>query len=197
MVGSLLLLTLTLDANAASTPAKPPPPPAAQPCPPPPDESKLKLKKRGRNQQHGVALTLSGALAGRLVVEGTGEVNLPGQSSLALILGAGGELDWGQPLLDTTIVQGGLQYRYTLKGDFDTGLWLGAEGLAMVRPLQLGIPYDIGISPLLGFKYTAPFGLVADLSAGPGLVITNYGPPRPTATLNVQVGWAFGKAPKR
>lgn len=199
MFVSGLLLSLSLgsvDAYAASAKPSPPPPPAAQPCPPPPDDSHLKLKKRGRGQQHGVALSLSGALAGRLVIEGTGEINLPGQSAVAVILGAGGEYAWGEPLWKSAIAQAGLQYRYTVKGDFDTGLYVGVEGLASLRPVQVGMPLDVGISPMLGFKYTAPFGLLADVSVGPSLVLSSYRPPRPSAALNVQVGWAFGKAPR-
>lgn len=199
MFGSALLLLLRFgsdDALAASAKPAPPSPPVAQPCPPPPDDSHLKLKKRGRGQQHGVALSLSGALAGRLVIEGTGEINLPGQSAVAIILGAGGEYAWGEPLWKSAIVQGGLQYRYTVKGDFDTGLYVGVEGLASLRPVQVGMPLDVGISPMLGFKYTAPFGLVADIGAGPSLMVTNYGPVRPSGMFNLQLGWAFGKAPK-
>ena len=195
--GLLLSLSLgSVDAHAASAKAPSTPPPAAPPCPPPPDDTHLKLKKRGRGQQHGVALSLSGALAGRLIIEGTGEVNLPGQSALAIILGGGGEYAWGEPLWKFAVVQGGLQYRYTVKGDFDTGLYVGLEGLASLRPVQVGMPLDVGISPMLGFKYTAPFGLVADIGAGPSLVVTTYGPVRPSGMFNLQLGWAFGKAPK-
>lgn len=184
-----------LAAPAASPPATTPPPATAPP--PTAAEDELRLRKRPRGQQHGLALTLSGGLSSRLLLEGSGEINLPGQHALAVILGAGGELTYEAPIWSQLLIDGGLQYRYTAKGDFDTGLWVGLEALAIIRPLQVGVPVDIPISPLVGFKYTAPFRLVVDLSAGPSLVVTTYGAVRPSATLNVQIGGAIGKAPKR
>lgn len=190
---TLLLLPELAAAAPASAPAAPPA--ATQPAPAPADD-KLRLRKRPRGQQHGLALTLSGGLSARLLVEGSGEINLPGQHALAVIVGAGSELAWEAPFWSQLVIDGGLQYRYTVKGDFDTGLWVGLEALAQVRPLQLGVPVDVPISPLFGFKYTAPFGLVADVSAGPSIVVTNYGAVRPSATFNLQLGWAFGEAPR-
>ncbi|HMV65907.1 MAG TPA: hypothetical protein PKA64_03570 [Myxococcota bacterium] len=191
MLGWTLLLVsdLALAAPAATPPPQPPP---AQP-PAPPDDH-LRLRKRPRSQQHGLALTLSSGLASRLLVEGSGEINLPGQHALAVILGAGSELTWEAPFWSQLVLDGGLQYRYTVKGDFDTGVWVGLEALALVRPLQVGVPVDAPISPLVGFKHTTPFGLVVDLSAGPTLIVTSYGSVRASATLNVQIGGALGKA---
>lgn len=194
MTGVLLVAALwSVDAQAAAPPPPPPPPPAA-PAPPPDD--KLKLRKRPRGAQHGVALSLGGGLASSLMVEGTGEVNLPDQHAVALILGVGSPQSQGQAIFARLAVEAGAQYRYTVKGDFDTGVWVGLEGLGTFRPLQLGVPWDVGVTPLVGFKYTAPFGLLADVSVGPSLVLSSYRPPRPSAALNVQVGWAFGKAPR-
>lgn len=182
-------------ALAGSTPTATAAAPAPAPAPVATDTS-FKLRKRPRGAQRGLSLTLGGGLSEALVVEGTGEVNLPGQHSAALVLGLGAPQAAAQAFWTRLEVRAGLQYRYTVLGDYGAGLYVGAEGVAQIRPLQLGVPYDVGISPLLGFKYTAPFGLVVDVSAGPSLIVGNVRPPRAGATLNAGVGWAFGKAPK-
>ena len=54
-------------------------------------------------------------------------------------------------------------------GDFDTGLILGAEVLFVHQSARAGgILPESGVSfgPVLGFKYTAPFGLTFDVTGG-------------------------------
>lgn len=183
-----MLGTLLLAASLASPPA------LAQDAPPPaPPSKKLKLRTQPWREQRGGALTLSGGVVADLVVELTGEFNLPDQHSVALIFGAGAEQEQGFKVYELLYVHAGAQYRYTVLGDFDVGLYVGAELLARIQPLALGAPYDLPISPLAGFKYTAPFGLVADLNLGPSVIASSYRPVRAGVAVNVQVGWAFGR----
>jgi hypothetical protein len=188
MLGTLLFAAALAAPPAAPTPVAPPPAPVAEA-----PSRKFKFRTQPWREQRGVAITLSGGLAVDLVLEFTGEVNLPGQHSAALIFGLGAQQEQGYRVFDLLYLNAGGQYRYTALGDFDTGLYVGAEVLARIQPLAQGTPYDLPISPLVGFKYTAPFGLVVDLNAGPSVVVSNYRPVRAGAALNVQVGWAFGR----
>lgn len=168
------------------------PAPPAEPAPAAPTSEKL-FRKRSRLKQHAAAVSLSAGLASEVAVEVTGEVNLPGQHAAAIIVGVGSWQAWGQGPFEQLSVNSGLQYRYSVLGDFETGLWVGAEAMSRVFVRQVGPPWQIGVSPLVGFKYTAPINLVVDVSAGPSLLLGNFGSPRASAAVNVQLGYAFGK----
>lgn len=194
---ALALCTSTWQHPAwAAPPAPTPPPPAPAVTPPAPVSDRLKFVKKPGRQQAAATVSASGALAGTLLVELVGEVNLPGPHSVAAIMGVGAPAPQSQPRWTQILVDAGAQYRYALKGDFDTALWLGVDATARVRPLLLGAPTDIVLGPMVGFKHTTPFHLALDLGVGPAVGITTYGPAFPTAIARVQVGYSFGKGPR-
>lgn len=189
-----MIRPLVLCAALLSSPA------LAEDSPAPPAEStapvvqKLRpFKQRPSSQQHGLAVTLSGALVADVVLELTAELNLPGQHSVAVIGGVGAFQSFGAPVFQFLYVNAGGQYRNALFGDFETAFYLGGEALATVTPGAAGRAAAVTIAPIVGLKYTAPFGLVVDGNLGPGMQIPNFGIVRFDPVFNVQVGWAFGK----
>ncbi len=151
------------------------------------------FQKRSRFQQRSWAISLSGGIATEATVEITAELNLPDQHSLALLAGVGSFQSFGTGVFEQLHVDVGVQYRYTVLGDFDTGVYVALEPLVQLFPRQVGVPWQVRVSPLAGVKFTAPFGLMVEGSAGPSLLVGNFGAPRAAATINVQVGYAFGK----
>jgi hypothetical protein len=182
-----MLLALLLSVAGAQEAAD------AAPAPEPAAKSTKLFRKRTRLKQHAAAISLSGGLASEVSLEVTGEYNLPAQHAVAVILGVGSWQSFGQGPFEQLHLNAGAQYRYSVLGDFETGLWVGAEVMSRTFVRQVGPPWQLGISPLVGFKYTAPIDLVVDVSAGPSLLIGNFGAPRPSSTVNVQIGYAFGK----
>lgn len=83
-------------------------------------------------------------------------------------------------------------------GDFGTGLILGAEVLFVHQSARAGgILPESGVSfgPVVGFKYTAPFGLTIDLTGGAAARFfgtgfdtaqNSFGP-----LAHVQLGWSL------
>jgi hypothetical protein len=194
MFGALMLQAMWIGGIATAQDASPAPDPVSSTAATPSKaDTKLRLRVRPWRKQKALSLTISGALVADLMVEGTGEVNLPGQHAAAIILGAGAFQELGSGFIDLLYIHAGAQYRYSVLGDFDAGLYVGLDGVAQIQPLAQGTPWTLPLSPMVGFKYTAPFGLVADVNAGPSAVVSNYRPVQFAAMFNLQVGWAFGR----
>jgi hypothetical protein len=126
-------------------------------------------------------VTVTGGVdSGDSIVELTGEVAVGPRHAMAFT--------WGIAPNTPSRDQLSASYRYSLLGDFDTGVLVGGE-LTTIGANGWGAGF--GAAAFGGGKYTAPFGLTTEALLG-GQV--RMGEPYVLATL--AVGWSFGSRPK-
>jgi hypothetical protein len=111
------------------------------------------------------------------IIELSGEVCLAPRHGVAFT--------WGLAPYDSDHDQLSASYRYSVLGDFDTGLLVGGE-LTTIGPNGWGL--GVGAAAFGGAKYTAPFGLSAEALLGGSV---HAGEPWIMATL--AAGWSFGQ----
>lgn len=127
-------------------------------------------------------VTVTGGVDGyEGIIELAGEVCLAPRHALAFT--------WGLAPYDPNHDQLSASYHYTVLGDFDTGLLVGAE-LTTIGPNGSGL--GLGAAAFGGAKYTAPFGLTVEGLLGGSM---RMGTPWLMATS--ALGWSFGHRPGR
>ena len=123
----------------------------------------------GSIENHRVAVTLSPIhlfIAEHTTFELTGELRLGNKGGIGAIIGAG--------IGEATVIDLGGHGRYYLFGRFDNGMHVGVEGLIVTAPkssIFFGSDSDepvttLNFAGLIGYKYTAPFGLTAEAQLG-------------------------------
>ncbi len=156
-------------------------------------------------RQHKTAITISPLHLLNPVVEFTGEFAMSRDIGVAAIAGLGSFKGF-------TVFEIGGQYNYYLVGNFNHGMQIGAELLYVHLSKDAidgddeisGVGRGLGISPLLGYKYAAGFGLTFNIQAGPSLALIQADAERASdgATgsasgsevgllLNINIGWSF------
>jgi hypothetical protein len=137
------------------------------------------------------------------MVELTGEVKLSPRLSVAVILGAGrikAEEELFTPEISARMLQGGIQGRYYLLGDFRHGLQLGGE--AMYHHLSDSSLSLTATGPSVGafagYKFTARSGFTFDGQLGVQRLSARADNGEEQAKLsevapllNLNVGWSF------
>ena len=145
-----------------------------------------------------LAITMSPPLLTCPILELTGELRLARWLGVAVVAGAGGGETFGEG--SPVFTELGGQLRTYPLGDFDTGLLIGVELVGkLVTPGSSGMwRYGVAGAGFAGLKYTASWGLTAELHAGVGWlearsrassgnVLSRSGS---TPMANLNVGWA-------
>lgn len=158
-------------------------------------------------QQHKTSLTISPYHLTLPIVELTAEFRMTPDVGVAGIVGVGS-------YEGASVWEFGGQCNYYLVGDFDHGMQIGAEIQYMTMSDE-GSVFDeqvswvgrgLALSPMLGYKYAAGFGLTLNVQAGVAFIIANTDVEREsdfsssqgsyerdgTAIMsNLNIGWSF------
>ncbi len=140
---------------------------------------------------HSVSVTLSPIHLLYPIIEATGEFRVGKKAGVAAIAGFGS--------IDRySVVEIGGQGRYYPVGDFDHGLQLGGEVLAVVVSGSGASGTGLSIGPFVGYKIAARFGLTFDIQLGvQGYAVgassgsTSASDSALGPLLNINLGWSF------
>ncbi len=154
---------------------------------------------------HKTAITISPFHLTQPIVEVTGEFAMTRDIGMAAIVGIG-SYD------GASFFEIGGQYNYYIIGNFNHGMQLGAELLYahLSDGFRLGddkvnwAGQGLAVSPFLGYKFAANYGLTLNIQGGVSLVVarasveSSYDGTTDSASnstvgplLNINVGWSF------
>lgn len=140
---------------------------------------------------HAVSVTVSPLHLVLPIIEATGEFRLADKASVAVIGGFGSVSGY-------SAAEVGGQGRYYPIGDFDHGLQVGGEVLAIFVSDSNAAGLGLSVGPFLGYKIAARFGLTFDIQLGAQAYVVGASSGTSSAResavgplLNINLGWSF------
>ena len=161
------------------------------------------LRAQSVDESHATSITISPFHLTTPIVEITVERRVAPSAGMAGILGVGSYEGY-------TVFELGASYRYYLIGDFDHGMQVGGELLYVNASGDTpdntlsDVSNGLGLSPFIGYKYAAGFGLTVELQGGVTLLVAgrkiSHNPSGQSASgegaaigplVNINFGWSF------
>ncbi|MCA9516019.1 MAG: hypothetical protein KC635_13830 [Myxococcales bacterium] len=135
------------------------------------------------------------------IVELQGELRVTPRFAIAALVGAG-SVKVEDSSDRVSLWEAGVQFIFDVVGDFDHGMQLGVETLYVGLSGDDGGDFSglsgqgLSVSPFVGYKIIADFGLTFEAQLGPAFVVARDDDSGDTgstitANLNLNLGWSF------